>query len=185
MSFTSPNHARALFWGLFATWLYAASVVWYAVITSHRLDPLSLGLGSISLGMLVYGTAVVHRAFAINALPFGATAFGLFGDPPAAVMAIVQIGSSAVLVLSSLVIAWVVYHAQESRRRLAAVCHWLSHWAYRFCCTSWGAACWGSISSTTSRLPSSGLPCARALVCCVAREERISSVGTRRPAAFQ
>lgn len=115
MSFTSPNHARALFWGLFATWLYAASVVWYAVITSHRLDPLSLGLGSISLGMLVYGTAVVHRAFAINALPFGATAFGLFGDLPAAVMTVVQIGSSAVLVLSSLVIAWVVYHAQREQ----------------------------------------------------------------------
>ena len=115
MSFTAPNHARALFWGLFATWLYVASVVWFCAFTARGVDPISMALGSVSLGMLVYGTAVVHRVFLVNAVPFGATTFDLFGDAPRIVEAAVQIGSSAVLLVSSLAIGWVVYHAYRER----------------------------------------------------------------------
>ena len=71
MSFTPPNHARALFWGLSCTWLYIASVVWFCVLTVHPIDPISLATGGVSAGLLVYGATVIHRAMVVNAVPLG------------------------------------------------------------------------------------------------------------------
>ncbi len=111
MSFTGPNHARALFWGLFSTWLYASSVVWVCAAISKAIDPISLALGSISLGMLVYGAAVIHRGFVMNALPFGATTFDLFAGASRGTEMAIQISGSLIILASSVVVLWVVYHS--------------------------------------------------------------------------
>ena len=115
MSFTGPNHVRALFWGLFSTWLYAASVVWFCAAVSREIDPISLALGSISLGMIVYGTTVIHRWFIVNTVPFGATTFDLFGDAGSSLELAIHISGSLIIFASCLVVLWIVYHAHRDR----------------------------------------------------------------------
>lgn len=118
MSFTPPNHARALFWGLSCTWLYIASVVWFCVLTVHPIDPISLATGGVSAGLLVYGATVIHRAMVVNAVPLGFSFYdGVWGLAGGAA-AMLQIAASLVLLFSCLAIVWTIYHSHRDKLTL-------------------------------------------------------------------
>ena len=89
--------------------------MWYCVLTFRPVDPLALATGGVSVGLLVYGAAVVHRAMLVNLFPLGFSFYdGVWGLSGAAAAAL-QIAGSCVLFVSSLVILWTVYHSNRDR----------------------------------------------------------------------
>jgi len=115
MSFTPPNHARALFLSLFFIWLYIASVMWWHAVTVQRLDLLNLAESSLDLGVLVYGVIVVHRLFWINLLPFSFHVSDTFWGLPAAGLGLLHGLAVLVLLGSLLILLWAWYHARRDR----------------------------------------------------------------------
>lgn len=115
MSFTPPNHAQALSWGLFCTWLFMASVVWYCVATSHPIDSIALATSGVSVGLLVYGTAVIHRAMAVNAFPLGVGFYDSVWGASGLAATALQVAASLTLLLSCLVILWTLYHSHRDK----------------------------------------------------------------------
>ena len=128
MSFTPPNHARALSLALFFTWLYIACVLWWHVASREQLDVLSLvggsmsvGIqmgGSMSVGILVYGASVIHRMFLANLLPFGYNLFGTIWGIPVALVWILHILAGVIVVVSLAVIVWAWFHAHREKFNL-------------------------------------------------------------------
>lgn len=115
VSFTPPNHARALTLALFFGWLYLGSVAWYHGVTVRPLDLVGLVEGALSTGILVYGTLVVHRAFALNGLPVAWRLADMIWILPPAVAPVVH-GVGLVIVLSSgAVLLWVFYHSRREQ----------------------------------------------------------------------
>ena len=113
MSLTPPNHARALFLALFYTWLYVAMVVAWHMVTRTPLDVLSLAGGSLSVGALVYGVTVIHRAFWANLLPFSYNVGSSLWAMPTAVGWAFSIIGGLIIFVSLILILWAWYHAHR------------------------------------------------------------------------
>ena len=118
MSFTPPNHARALFLALFFTWLYIASVTWWHVAAREPLDLFSLAGGSLSVGVLVYGASVIHRLFWANLLPFSYNVVGSVWGLPVALVWILNLLGGAIVGVSLLIIVWAWFHANRDKLSL-------------------------------------------------------------------
>ena len=118
MSFTAPNHARGLTWSLSCTWLYIASVTWYCVLTQHPVDPVSLATGGVSIGLLIYGATIVHRALLANIFPLGFSFYSGVWGMSGSLATLLQIAGLLVLLLSSVVILWTVYHSHRDKLTL-------------------------------------------------------------------
>ena len=131
MSFSPPNHARALFLALFFTWLYIASVVWWHVSTRQHLEILSLVGGSLSIGILVYGSMVIHRAFLANLFPLGFNLFGSVWSVPIAVVWALHIFAGFIIVGSLLIIAWAWFHTYRDRFKIESGMRLRSFWQHR------------------------------------------------------
>jgi len=113
MSFNPPNHARALSLALFFTWLYIGSALWYYAVTVQRVDLLALVEGTVGVGLLTYGTLVVHRLFFLNGLPLVYRLCSVAWDLPATLNLLLHGASVIVLLGSLLVVFWVFYHARR------------------------------------------------------------------------
>lgn len=115
MSFTPPNHARALLLGLFFIWLHIVSVLWWHAATMQRVNLLSLAEGSLDIGVLVYGVVVVHRLFWVNLFPISYHAAQTFWTMPAAGQWVLHGMAVLILVGSLLLLLWGWYHAHRDR----------------------------------------------------------------------
>ncbi|MBT4499694.1 MAG: hypothetical protein HOC74_18350 [Gemmatimonadetes bacterium] len=113
MSFNPPNHARALSLALFFTWLYIGSALWYDALTTQSVDLFALVEGTLGVGLLTYGTLVVHRLFFLNGLPLVYRLCGAVWNLPATLDLLFH-GASVIIILGSLlVVFWVFYHARR------------------------------------------------------------------------
>ncbi|MFH1567945.1 MAG: hypothetical protein ABIL09_08075, partial [Gemmatimonadota bacterium] len=115
VSFSPPNHTRASFLALFFTWLYLGSVLWYHGATRQSVDLLSLAEGSVSVGVLVYGIAAVHRLFWVNLLPFTYHVGGTLWSLPTVLTLVIHGLALAILLGSLAIVAWAWYHAHRAR----------------------------------------------------------------------
>ena len=114
MSFTPPNHARALVMALFFTWLYIASMLWWHLATRESVEVLTLAGGSISIAVLVYGTTVFHRLFLANVLPFAYNLGGSIWGVPVALVWLLHVVCGLILVGSLAVLVWAWFHARRN-----------------------------------------------------------------------
>ena len=119
MSFTAPDHPRALFYSLFATSLYATSAVWFGVIARRTIDPVVLAETVLGMTFLVYGVIAVHRLFWLNVVPLLHGGYGSFlADGTGSSWAGFLI-PAAIIGGSSILFAWALYHSVRIRFRLA------------------------------------------------------------------
>ena len=79
------------------------------------LDILSLVGGSMSVGILIYGSMVIHRVFLANLFPLGFNLFGSIWSLPLALVWTLHIFAGLIVVSSLLIIAWAWFHAHRDR----------------------------------------------------------------------
>ena len=118
MSFTPPNHVRALFQALFFTWLYIVSVAWWHAAANEPLDVVSLAGGSLSVGVLVYGASVIHRLFWANLLPLSYNVAGSIWGIPLALAWMLNVLGGLIVGVSLLIIVWAWFHANRDKLSL-------------------------------------------------------------------
>ena len=119
MSFTAPDHPRALFYSLFATSLYTTSAVWFGVITRRPIDPVVLTETALGTTFLVYGVIAIHRLFWVNAVPLLHGGYGSFLTDGSGTSWVAFVIPVAIIGVSSILFGWALYHSVRIRFRLA------------------------------------------------------------------
>ena len=72
----------------------------------------------MSIGILVYGSMVIHRAFLANLFPLGFNLFGSVWSVPMAVVWALHIFAGFIVVGSLLIIAWAWFHTYRDRFKI-------------------------------------------------------------------
>lgn len=119
MSFTAPDHRRALFYSLFATSLYATSAVWFGAIARRPIDLVVLTETVLGLTFLVYGIIAIHRFFWVNAVPLLHGGYGSFLADGSGTSWVGFVVPAAIIGVSSILFGWALYHSIRIRFRLA------------------------------------------------------------------
>ena len=119
MSFTAPDHPRALFYSLFATSLYTTSAVWFGVIARRPIDPVVLTETVLGLTFLVYGVIAIHRLFWVNTVPLLHGGYGSFLADGSGSSWIAFLIPATIIGMSSILFGWALYHSVRIRFRLA------------------------------------------------------------------